>query len=128
MSWRPPAPPRWLSQGIGTYLASRVEPRSPFYRHLRQTALAEFGQGWKTRASEAMGATDRVTAESLQAIGFALVEAMTSMSQGFPEFVHGMLQGGDKLDDVLKEVYGGTREEYLEITGDWIATHYGRLE
>ena len=70
--------PRWLAQGIGTYMAARVEPRSPFYRHLRQTAFAEFGQGWRTRASEALGATDRVTAESLQAVGFALVEAMMS--------------------------------------------------
>ena len=121
--------PRWLAQGLGTYLASRVEPRSAYYRHLRQTAFAEFGQGWRTRASEALGATDRITAESLQAIGFALVEAMTSgMSQGFPDFVAGMLQGGDKIDEVLKEVYGGTREEFLDGTADWVASHYGRLE
>jgi hypothetical protein len=122
-------PPRWLALGLGTYLASRVEPRSPYYRHLRQTAFAEFGQGWRTRASEALGATDRITAESLQAVGFALVEAMMSgMSQGFPDFVAGMVQGGDKLDEVLKEVYGGTREDFLDGTADWVASHYGRLE
>ncbi len=66
---------------------------------------------------------------SLHAVGFALVEAMMSgMSQGFPAFVSGMLQGGDKLDEMLKKVYGGTREEFLDGTGDWVAAHYGRLQ
>jgi mono/diheme cytochrome c family protein len=121
--------PRWLAQGLGTYLGSQIEPRSPYYRHLRQTAFAEFGNGWRTRAGEALGATDRITAEGLQAVGFALVEAMMSgMRQGFPDFVQGMLQGGDKLDEVLKDVYGGSREEFLDGTADWIASHYGRLE
>jgi mono/diheme cytochrome c family protein len=120
--------PRWLAQGLGTFLASRVEPRSPYYRHLRRTAFAEFGQGWRTRASEALGATDRITADSMQAVSFALVEAMMSgMSQGFPNFVAGMIQGGDKLDEVLKEVYGGTREEFLDGTADWVS-RYGHLE
>jgi mono/diheme cytochrome c family protein len=121
--------PRWLAQGIGAYMSSQVEPRSSYYRHLRQTAFAEFSNGWRSRASEALGATDRITAESLQAVGFALVEAMMSgMRQGFPDFVQGMIQGGDKLDDMLKEVYGGTREEFLDGTADWVAAHYGRLE
>jgi mono/diheme cytochrome c family protein len=121
--------PRWLSLGIGTFLAAQVERGSPYYRHLRQTAFAEFGQGWRSRASEALGATDKITAESLQAVGFALVEAiMSGWRQGFPDFVHGMLQGGDKLDDVLKEVYGVTREEFLDGTADWVASHYGQLE
>ena len=47
--------PRWLALGIGSYLAAQVEPRSPYYRQLRQTAFANFGQGWRTRASEALG-------------------------------------------------------------------------
>ena len=25
-------------------------------------------------------------------------------------------------------VYGGTREEFLDGTGDWVASHYGRLQ
>ena len=122
-------PPRWLAEGLGSYMAAQVEPRSPYYRQLRQTAFANFDQGWKTRANEALGGSDQITADGVHAIGFALVEAMMSeMRQGFPAFVKGMLQGGDKLDEVLQAVYGGSRDEFLEGTGDWVASHYGRLQ
>ena len=48
-------PPRWLAEGFGSYMAAQVEPRSPYYRQLRQTAFANFDQGWKTKANEASG-------------------------------------------------------------------------
>jgi hypothetical protein len=122
-------PPRWLAQGLGSYLAAQVEPRSQYYRQLRQTAFANFDQGWKTRANEALGGGDQITADGVHSIGFALVEAMMSgMRQHFPAFVNGMLRGGDKLDEVLQTVYGGTRDEFLDGTGDWVASHYGRLQ
>jgi hypothetical protein len=121
--------PRWLAQGIGSYLAAQVEPQSQYYRQLRQTAFANFDQGWKTRANEALGGGNQITADGVHSIGFALVEAMMSgMRQGFPAFVNGMLHGGDKLDEVLQTVYGGTRDEFLDGTGDWVASRYGRLQ
>ena len=121
--------PRWLALGLGSYLAAQVEPRSQYYRQLRQTAFANFDQGWKTRANEALGGADQITADGVHSVGFALVEAMMSgMRQGFPAFVNGMLQGGEKLDEVLQTVYGGTREEFLDGTGDWVAAHYGHLQ
>jgi mono/diheme cytochrome c family protein len=121
--------PRWLSLGLGSYLAAQVEPRSQYYRQLRQTAFANFDQGWKTRANEALGGGDQITADGVHAVGFALVEAMMSgMHQGFPAFVNGMVQGGEKLDEVLQTVYGGSRDEFLDGTGDWVASHYGRLQ
>jgi hypothetical protein len=121
--------PRWLSLGLGSYMAEKVEPRSQYYKQLRQTAFANFDQGWKTRANEALGGGDQITADGVHSVGFALVEAMMSgMRQGFPAFVSGMVHGGEKLDEVLQTVYGGTREEFLEGTGDWVASHYGRLQ
>ena len=33
---------------------------------------------------------------------------MSEMRQGVPAFVKGMIQGGEKLDEVLQAVYGGT--------------------
>jgi mono/diheme cytochrome c family protein len=121
--------PRWLALGLGSYLAAQVEPRSQYYRQLRQTAFANFDQGWRAKASEALGGSDQITADGVHSVGFALVEAMMSgMRQGFPAFVNGMTQGGDKLDEVLQTVYGGTREEFLDGTGDWVASHYGRLQ
>ena len=91
-------PPRWLAFGIGSYLASQVEPRSPYYRQLRQTAFANWQQGWPTRANEALGGSDQITPDGLRAIAFALVECMMSpeMKQGFPTFVSGMLAGHGK--------------------------------
>jgi mono/diheme cytochrome c family protein len=121
--------PRWLASGIGSYLASKVEPSSPHYNHLRQNAFANWQQGWATKANEAMGGSDQITVDSLHAISFALVEAMMAeMRQGFPAFVSGMLQGGEKLDDVLLKVYHGSREDLINGTSDWIGARYGNLQ
>lgn len=121
--------PRWLSEGFGSYMAAQLEPRSPYFRQLRQTAFANYDQGWRTKANEALGGSDQITADGLHSIGFALVEAMMSeMRQGFPAFLKGMVQGGEKLDEVLQLVYGGTREEFLDGTGEWVATHYRGLQ
>ena len=90
------SPPRWLALGIGSFLAAQVEPRSPYYHQLRQTALANYKQGWTTKVNEALGGTDQITVDSLHAVGFALVEAMMSIDVNrryFPAFVRGMLQG-----------------------------------
>jgi len=124
-------PPRWLAVGIGNYLAAQVEPRSPHYHQLRQTALANYQQGWANRVNEALGGTDQITVDSLRAVGFALVEAMMSIEVSrryFPAFVSGMLEGGDKLDDTLQKVLRGTREDFINDTGEWIAAHYGQLQ
>ncbi len=123
------SPPRWLVLGIGSYLASQVEPRSSYYERLRQTAFANFQQGWISKANEALGGTDQISSDALHSIGFALVEAMMSeMRGGFGKFVNGMLQGGDKLDEMLEKAFEGTRQEFIEGTGDWVAKQYGRLE
>jgi hypothetical protein len=124
-------PPRWLVHGVGAFLACQVEPRSARYHQLRQTALANYQQGWTNRANEALGGTDQITPDGLRAVGFALVEAMMSVEvtrRYFPAFVSGMLEGGDKLDDTLRKVLHGTREEFLNDTGEWIAVRYGHLE
>lgn len=121
--------PRWLRDGIGLYMAERVEPRSPYYRELRQFALRNVQQGWQTRASYALGGSDQITAEEQRAIGFALVECImsTQFRQDFPEFLHGMLQNGQgALDDMIRTVYNGTREQFLAVTEEWILQNYGR--
>jgi hypothetical protein len=120
--------PRWLKEGLGSYMASVIEPRSPHYRQLRQAAFRAFDRGWPTQASEVMGGSANVTADEVQAVSFALVESMMSseLRQGFAEFLGGMLAGPDKLDDVLKRVYGyNNREEFLNDTGEFVASRYG---
>jgi Planctomycete cytochrome C len=122
-------PPRWLVLGVGSLFAAQVEPKSHYYQQLRQTAFANFSQGWDNRANNALGQTDQITADGIHAIGFALVEAMLSeMRQGFPAFVQGLIQEGNKLDETLQQVYGGSRQDFLDGTGEWVAAHYGHLE
>jgi hypothetical protein len=125
-------PPRWLTKGIGSFMASRVE-RSPYYNHLRQAALASFDQGWLTKANEALGGAEQIAPGDLHAIGFAMVEAMLSsdLRGGFGSFVNRLLEGQGQLDDVLKEVYNGaTREDFINDTGEWMVTRYrnGQVE
>lgn len=121
--------PRWLREGIGLHMAASVEPRSPYYHQLRLSALEAVRQGWQTRATQALG--DQLPPEELRAVGFALVECLmrSDFSQGFPAFLHGMLEHGQGgLDDVIKGVYNGTREEFLNVTEAWIANAYGQSQ
>jgi hypothetical protein len=121
-------PPRWLAEGLGAFLATQAEPRSPYYQKLRQTAWQKYDQGWPTKATEALGEGNQASAEDVRAVGFAIVESLMTPDyrQAFPAFAKGMSQGGEKLDDVLKDVYGATREDFLKSTGDWVAQRYGR--
>jgi mono/diheme cytochrome c family protein len=122
--------PRWLRDGVGTYMASVVEPRSPYYQQLRQAALGNYQQGWPTKAGETLGGAEQIALADRRAVSFALVECMmkSDFNQGFPAFLHGMLEGQGKLDEMLKGVYNGSREEFLNYTGEWIAAHYGNLQ
>ncbi len=122
--------PRWLREGIGLYMASVVNRGSPYYQQLRHTAVANFQQGWETKAGETLGAVDQITYADRRAVSFALVECMmrSDFSQGFPAFFHGMLEGQGKLDEMLKNVYNGSRQEFLTFTGEWIGAHYGNLQ
>jgi hypothetical protein len=125
----PPEAIRWLREGISTYLASRVEPQSPYYRQLRTQAFQNFDQGWQTKATEALGGSNQIAAADLHAVGFALVEAMmANNAQAFPTFVRGMLEGQGQLDEMLQKVYGGNREDFLKDTGDWVALNYGNAQ
>ena len=120
--------PHWLSQGFGAFMAAQVEPRSPYYQKLRETARDKYNQGWPTRATEALGEGSQVSAEEVRAVGFAIVECLMSPTYRplFPAFVKGMGAGKEKLDDVVKDVYGATREDFLNNTGEWVAERYGQ--
>jgi hypothetical protein len=124
-------PPRWLKDGIGTFLAAQVEPRSPYFHQLRQTAFAKFQQGWETKAAETLGGGDKIASDDFHAVSFALVESMLSseLRQGFPTFVNGMLGGTAKLDEMLRKVYDYTdRQDFLVDTGTFVASKYGHDE
>jgi hypothetical protein len=120
--------PRWLASGVGAFLSSQVEPRSPYYQKLRELAREKVNQGWQSKAAEALGEGDNVSAEEIRAVGFVMVEfLMTPEFRGaFPAFAQGMSKGKEKLDDVLKEVYRADREEFLSQSERWVALRYGQ--
>ena len=120
--------PRWLAYGVGAFLSSQVEPRSPYYQKLRNLARKKYSQGWPTKAAEALGEADQVSAEEIRAVGFAMVEFLMTpeFRSSFPAFAQGMSKGKEKLDDIVKEVYRADREEFLRQSGDWVAARYGQ--
>jgi mono/diheme cytochrome c family protein len=126
------AAPRWLREGVGTYLAAQitVEKHSTYYQRLRRFALEKVDQGWETKASDALGDGIQLAPDEFHAISFAIVEALNSPDyrEHLPAFVHAMFEGGGKLDDALKAVYNGTRENFLELTKTYVFSHYGNNE
>lgn len=119
--------PRWLAEGLGAYLASGVERRGGPYPKLRRDAFAAFERGWPTKAADVLGGGEAVSPEEFRGVSFALVECLASpkFRPLFPAFLKGMREGGEKLDDVVKDVYGADRETFLTETGEWVAAAYG---
>lgn len=118
-------PPRWVSLGLGALVASKVERGSSYYTRLRHDAYQICDQGWQSKANEALGDTTKV--EEVRAVGFAIFEWLASVDKTLPPaFVNGMLGGGDKLDDVISKVLNGSREEFLNGSGAFVMSKYGR--
>jgi len=74
-----------------------------------------------------LGGGEGVAPEEFRGVSFALVECLASprYRSVFPAFLKGMREGGEKLDDVVRKVYGVDRETFLTETGEWIAASYG---
>jgi mono/diheme cytochrome c family protein len=118
-------PPRWLCLGLGAYFAQEAEARSPYYRRLREETARQFKLGWQAKAQEALG--DATDDHKLRAIGFSLIEWQASMQAAqFTAFARMMLDGPERLDDVLKQIWDVSREEFLNEWGGWVAESYGR--
>lgn len=119
-------PPRWVSLGLGAFLASKLEPRSPYYRKIRAEAFNMTRIDWTSKATEALGGEGKV--EPMRAVGFAIFEWLAANNaQAIGPVVNGMVEGGQaKLDDVLRDVLGGNRIQFLESTGQWVQGQYGR--
>ena len=49
-----------------------------------------------------------------------------NQSQVFPSFVNGMLEGQEKLDEVIGQTLEVNREQFLGGVGDFVAVSYGR--
>ncbi len=118
-------PPRWVTMGMGALIASSVERNSPYYRKLRSEAYNEWSQGWSPRATEALG--DQTKPEAVRAVGFAIVEWIsTAAPDALPYFLKGMLEGGEKLDEVIAQCLQGNREQFLAGSGEFVGANYAR--
>jgi mono/diheme cytochrome c family protein len=119
-------PPRWISLGLGAFMASKVEPGSPYYRGLRRKTFENFNLGWQAKVNGALGGEE--TADTVRAIGFSLFEWMSDSVPGatLTAFIHKMLEGQGKLDDAIGECLGGSRQEFLDHSGLWVSEKYGQ--
>jgi mono/diheme cytochrome c family protein len=120
-------PPRWLSLGLGAWLASTVEPKSPYYRRLRSLTADEYTLGWATKAQETLG--DEGEVSKIRALGFSLVEWLAATDRSrMVGFIRGMLDDPRRLDDEIRRIWGPltTREAFLLEWGSFVSAHYGR--
>ena len=116
--------PRWLALGFGAYFGARVEPRSPYYNHLRAFAYQQHQLGWGDRAKEVL--SDTTDAEKLRAGGFSMVEWIGKMQPDqLPTLVFGLMEGSTKLDPLL-ENWGLKRDDFINGWGEWIVNNYNR--
>ena len=118
--------PSWLCLGVGAYYAAALDPKSSYVHRLRSAAVTQYKQGWPSRANDALGG--QLKTDDTRAIGYAFVDWLMQHPQArrsFPAFVRGMIiEGGTKLDDVLQNVFGLLRQDFIYSTGEWTA-HYG---
>ena len=111
--------------GVGALISSSVERSSPYYRKLRTEAYDQWSQGWVPKATEALG--DQTKPEAVRAVGFAIAEWIsTAAPDALPYFLKGMLEGGEKLDDVIAQCLQGNREAFLAGSGEFVGANYGR--
>ncbi len=119
-------PPRWITMGAGALFASKLEPRSPYYRKLRLEAVDQVKLGWSGKAQEALG--DTIKPETVRAVGFAICDWLFSTDpNAFANFVRGMLEGGPKLDDAIGAALNSNREQFLAASEEFIAQRYGSI-
>jgi mono/diheme cytochrome c family protein len=119
-------PPRWVSLGLGAFMASHLEPGSPYYRGLRRETAESFRIGWQAKANGALGGEEKT--ETIRAVGFSLFEWMSANvpPSTVAGFVQAMLDGQGKTDDAIAECFGGTRQEFLDHSGLWLSEKYGQ--
>ena len=120
-------PPKWVALGLGAYLASSMEPNSPYYRRLRAETAENVRIGWLVKANEALGG--QAKAETVRAVGFSLFEWMAAYDpskKALANVIQVMLGGQDKLDEALGNCLELNREAFLNATGEWFLQHYGR--
>lgn len=118
-------PPRWLSLGLGAFLGSKLEPRSPYYRRLRVVTVEQQQLGWISKVNDALGG--QTEDDKVRAIGFSLIEWLASaFPSQYPRFVRGMLEGQEKLDDGIGVVFNSSREQFLNAWEQWVVGHYGQ--
>ena len=120
-------PPRWISLGLGAFVASQLEPGSPYYRGLRRSTAESIQIGWQAKAQEALGGEAKT--ENAKAIGFSLFEwmAANAPAPNLASFVRAMLDGAGKLDAAMGDCLNiNNRQEFLDNSGLWLSERYGR--
>ena len=107
---------------------SQSRAAQPYYRQLRQTAFANFQQGWPTRATEALGGSDQITPDGLHSIAIRprrRHDVFARCARGSPRSSAACSKAAKSSTTCSREVYRGTREEFINSTGEWVAEKYG---
>ncbi|MEW4568166.1 c-type cytochrome domain-containing protein [Tautonia sp. JC769] len=117
--------PQWLALGYGAFLASKLEPRSPYVGRLRLATVRASQLGWTTKSAEALG--DQLDPDDTRALGFSLLEWLSAANpRAFGPFVRGMLGGKQQIDAGVQQLFGVDRNQFLAAWGQWVMARYPR--
>jgi hypothetical protein len=117
--------PRWLSLGLGAYMASQVEPRSAYYRGLRSEVADLYVQGWMTRTRELLAGEGE--ADRIRAVGFSLLEFLGLTNRAFvPYFLHEIVKDPKQFDTIIQQALEATPDQFFQAWGSFVASRYPR--
>lgn len=117
--------PRWLSLGLGAFMASALEPRNPYYQSLRGRVFDLYRQGWMTRTRELLAGQGDT--EDIRAIGFGLIEFLMASNRAFfPPFARAIIEDNKQFDNLIQQNLGASPENFSRAWGEFVATRYGR--
>jgi hypothetical protein len=107
------SPPRWLTLGLGSLVASSVEPQAAGYYHdLRRQGARAYAAGGTARVSELLGGQGESSA--IRGLGYSLLGWMqVAQKPAFVPFVRAIREDGKKIDDVLQKGLGVRRDQFI---------------
>lgn len=98
--------PRWFSEGMGSWVSSRVHSKADGVKALEAESLEAIGN----LKNPADLLNDRLDVQQIRLIGFQMIKSLKKKSANFDRLM-AMLQSGQSFESAFSSVYGYPPEE-----------------
>ena len=120
-------PPRWISLGLGAFMASHLEPRAaPITGPSAARPPSRSGSAGRPRPTARSAARRRPRPSRPSASPSSSGCRPTSRARPSRPSSRSMLEGQGKTDDAIGQCFEGSRQEFLDHSGLWISERYGQ--